>query len=347
MEPTRTYGPIADLVASIDERLASAKRGLVDGLGSAGPELDSARGRRMPSLILLLSAECAGGAGPRSISMATVAEFTHAASVFHDAVMDDAALQRRPSEAGFDRRNQISILLGDYLLSHALSVLVAEKNLALLPDLIGVVARMCDGQARELGARGRAIPEAEYLEILRAKAGSLPAFCGKAGALTAGGSEEWADALEAFGERFGIAFHINGEVTDVMEGDADPRAAERVLGADRGLTLPLSLVARNGRRDRGALERIRQEGEHSPGDMKTVCQLAESTGAISRCRELVDTWLAAAHEQLATLPESEAVRQLVRASADLCGRRPHAATDSREPSLGPAPGQALHAQEGR
>jgi geranylgeranyl pyrophosphate synthase len=212
--------------------------------------------------------------------------------------------------------NQTSILLGDYLFAAAFGALAANGNNAFMSELMDVVARMCEGQVRFLRARGSFLSTPEYLDLLRRKSGSLADFCARAGGQTAGGSAELSEALGAFGERFGVAFHLAGEILDLVEGDGSVIA--RVLGPDRGFTLPLALTAQAGQDERAALVAITGKTELSSEDLKEVRRLAEASGALYQCRGIVDSWLQEALDQLAPIPETDAKRLLERIAVDLC-----------------------------
>jgi octaprenyl-diphosphate synthase len=289
------------------------------GVGAARPSPRTARCSRVQPLVLLLSAECGAGAGARSVSLATVVELIHAASLVHDGVLDDGIREGRAPAGRVKSANQTAVLLGDYLLATAFSALGADGNMAFLSDLMSVVAQMCEGQVNLLRSRGSFIAAPDYLDILRMRAGSLTAFCAKAGMLTADGSREWADALGRFGERFGVAFHIAEEILDLVGDDSDGSATGRVFGPDRWFVFPLVQTAQAGSAERATLAAIAEKGEYSPKDLSVVRRLAEDTGALSRCWEIVHSWLDDALEHLELLPETEARTLLARTATDLCG----------------------------
>ncbi len=326
--------PLTDLISQVEEEVQRAEMEFMYGAGAARPSLGMARGSRVQPLVLLLSAECGGGAGARSVSLAKVVEFIHAASMAHDGVLDDGIREGAAPASRVRSASQTAILLGDYLLATAFSALGSDGNMAFLSDLMSVVAQMCEGQVRLLRSRGRFIAAPDYLDILRMRAGSLTAFCAKAGMLTADGPREWADALGRFGERFGVAFHIAEEILDLVEDDPEGSATGRVFGPDRWFVFPLVQVAQAGSAERAALAAIAEKGEYSEKDLGVMRQLAEDTGALSRCWEIVQSWLGDALEHLEVMPETEARTLLTRTATDLCGVRQHAATERVRSSAG-------------
>lgn len=316
---------LAGSILQVKDEVERTATEFMYGVGAARPSLGTARSSYVQPLVLLLAAECGGGAGARSVSLAKVIEYIHAASLVHDEVLDDVV---REGSAPADRvrlASQAALLLGDYLLATAFSALEADRNMAFLPDLMSAVARTCEGQIRLLRSRGGFIAAPDYMDILRMRAGSLSAFCAKAGMLTADGPQQWADALGRFGEGFGVAFHVAEEILDLVEDDAGGSAAGRVFGPDRWFVLPLVKVAEAGRAERATLAAIAEKGEYSEKDLDVVRRLAEDTGALSRCWEIVQHWLDDALAHLEVLPETEAKTLLAQTAADLCGVRQHAA----------------------
>lgn len=333
MELEYAANPLSGLVAEVEDTVRRAWVKLIREMGTLCQDPLTARDSGVRPLLLLLAAECGGGITARSSSLATVVEFLYVASVFHHEVSDSHVGGDRGPDEEAKRRSQTSILLGDYLLATALSSLAADENMEFLPDLMGVTARMCKGEVGFLLARGSFLEVPDYLDLVEMKAGSLTAFCARAGLLTADDPPEWAEALGAFGERFGVAFHIIGEILDLEE-CSEPSAAKRLYGASRGFGLPLVLAAQAGQYERAALATIGEKDECSSDDLDMVRQLVETSGALSRCWEMADEWLSAALNPLTSLPDSKAKQLLIETATDLCRRQQRTAAERLGSSRG-------------
>lgn len=272
----------------------------------------SGRGKRLRPSLLLLSAECAGGATESSVAMAGVTEVVHTASLAHDDVVDDAAARRGRRSANAVWGNKLSVLLGDYLVARAFAMVPEEDRGRYVMDLTRVATRMCEGQMRELRAVGRVMEEGEYFEVVREKTGSLFRFCGEVGARTAGGPEAWATALGEFGERFGVAFQIADDVLDLMGTEGESGKPEARDLAEGKVTLPLMAAAELGGEEvRAEIERIVRSGSATGEEVEWARRTAESTGAIGYCWEQVRKRLETAQEQLMVVPESGAKEALM------------------------------------
>jgi heptaprenyl diphosphate synthase len=217
--------PVTD--AALAERLATRMTAVEEALGGhvrsragfvteAARHLMEAGGKRFRPLLVLLAAET--GDRPDSdevITAACVVELTHLASLYHDDVMDEAALRRGAESANARWDNHVAILTGDFLFSKS-SELTAELG----PDAVRIQAqtftRLVEGQILETVTPGPGEdPLAHYLEVVAGKTGSLIATSARYGARFGGASREVEEALTAYGEMVGSAFQLSDDILDI------------------------------------------------------------------------------------------------------------------------------------
>ena len=117
--------PVTDdaLAARLRERMAAVEEALFEHASSRAPfvteaarHLLAAGGKRFRPLLVLLAAEA--GDRPDSdevLTAACVVEITHVGSLYHDDVMDEAALRRGADSANSRWDNLVAILTGDFL----------------------------------------------------------------------------------------------------------------------------------------------------------------------------------------------------------------------------------------
>jgi len=315
-EIIEAYPLLAELLGQVEAGLQGAWEGDAEFLRRAAQEVLSGPGKRLRPSLLLLSAECSGGANERSVAVASVVEIVHTASLIHDDVVDESQSRRGRRSARALWGSKLSVLLGDYLIARAFRLLPEQDHRELSTRLAEVARRMCDGQIRELRNAWRHVTEAEYLEIVAAKTGSLFGFCGGAGALTAGASLEAAAALARFGERFGVAFQLADDILDFVgtNGRSGKPAGRDFL--EGKLTLPLILMAeRGGVEVREHLTRVMEARAVCLDELETVREMARATGAVEDAWGRFEEWLADTREQLALLPDTPARQALL----DLAG----------------------------
>jgi len=312
------YPGLAALLTRVDAGVPRVREGDGHFLGLLARQAVSGRGKRLRPSVLLLSAECAGGATDSTIALAGAVELVHSASLVHDDVVDEAPSRRGGRSANSLWGNKVSVLLGDYLLAQALAMIPGGKREWFVPELAEVAARMCAGQVTELRAAGKPLTEADYLDIARAKTGCLFGFCGRAGARTGGGSEALAEALYAFGERFGVAFQLADDILDLVGTDGRSGKPEGRDIAERKFTLPLIMAAEmGGRALAGELVALLGRDEILSEHVLRVRELVESAGAVELAWGRVRKWLAAARRELEPVPDGESRTALAAACGEL------------------------------
>ncbi|MBY9074588.1 polyprenyl synthetase family protein [Nocardioides sp. WL0053] len=181
----------------------------------AARHLMHAGGKRFRPLLVLLAAETGDPAGDGVVTSACVVELTHLASLYHDDVMDEAALRRGAESANARWDNLVAILTGDFLFSKS-----SELTARLGADAVRIQAetftRLVEGQILEtLGPGEDEEPLAHYLRVVAGKTGSLIATSARYGARFSGAPLEVEEALTAYGERVGTAFQLSDDILDI------------------------------------------------------------------------------------------------------------------------------------
>jgi octaprenyl-diphosphate synthase len=225
------YAPVATELAEVERRLAGELRSdypFVDELVRYGCLLGGKRMR--PALLLLVAKAIAGRVNEAHLTLATVVEMIHTATLVHDDVLDEAAMRRHLATVNSRWDNEASVLLGDFLFSHAF-YLASTLDSTLGCRRIGRATNIvCEGELRQKGSRGNfLLPEQEYLEIIEAKTAELTAVSARLGAEFAGASEHVAVEMDGFGRDLGIAFQIADDLLDVQ---GEEQSTGKSLGTD-------------------------------------------------------------------------------------------------------------------
>jgi len=227
----------------VEKALAGHVRSRAGFVTEAASHLMEAGGKRFRPLLVLLAAEA--GDDPDSydvVTAACVVELTHLASLYHDDVMDEAALRRGAESANARWDNHVAILTGDFLFSKS-SELTAELG----PDAVRIQAQtftqLVEGQIMEtVPPRPGEDPLAHYLDVVAGKTGSLIATAARYGARFGGASREVEEALTAYGEIVGSAFQLSDDILDIA---SDTVESGKTPGTDlrEGVpTLPVLLA---------------------------------------------------------------------------------------------------------
>jgi heptaprenyl diphosphate synthase len=208
-------------VGEVEAQLSAAVDSPEKLVAEAAAHLLNAGGKRFRPLLVMLSAEFGDSSHPDVARSAVVVELTHLATLYHDDVMDEAALRRGAPSANSRWDNSVAILIGDFLFAQA-SDLVADLG----PEAVRIQARtfsrLVRGQIREtIGPDADEDALAHYLGVVADKTGSLIATSALFGAKMAGAPTDVQETLTEFGERIGAAFQLADDIIDVASETGD------------------------------------------------------------------------------------------------------------------------------
>jgi heptaprenyl diphosphate synthase len=303
----------ADL-ASVEARMTQALSPDDPFLAQVAQHLAKAGGKRLRPALSVASAR-AGGADvtPDVVDGAVAVELVHQGSLYHDDVMDSADLRHGVESANRRWGNLISILTGDFLLARA-SEMAAALGSEVAGLLASTIARMCEGQVRELGdAFNTARSEESYLASIGGKTAALWSASCRTGGLTAGLPREQVEALTTYGWSFGMAFQICDDVLDVI-------GSEHELGKPAGNDLmegvyTLPVIRALAEPECGAELRPLLGGPLEVPERNKAREIVRSSQGVSTALDVADRFAAEARQAAESLGGTAAA-----ALADLPGR---------------------------
>ena len=207
---------LVERLARIEELLVEHCQGRTAYVSRAATHLMMAGGKRFRPLLVLLAAE--SGPHPDAdevLTAACVVELTHVASLYHDDVMDEAALRRGADTANARWDNHVAILTGDFLFGRS-----SELTADLGPDAVRIqaqtFARLVEGQILEtVKPEPEEDPLEHYLEVVAGKTGSLISTSARYGGMFGGARPEVVEALRAYGEIVGSTFQLSDDILDI------------------------------------------------------------------------------------------------------------------------------------
>jgi octaprenyl-diphosphate synthase len=279
------------------------------------------RGKMFRPTLALLSSAATGRSEPRATTLAAVVELMHLATLVHDDSVDHSVLRRGLPTVNSLFSHQVSVIMGDFLYSRALTALVAMGDLEILKIVTNVANELTIGEMRQLGAvDALAFSEDEYYALIRSKTASLIGGACESGALC--GAPEFRAPLAQYGERLGMAFQIADDILDYTED-------ESVTGKPSGLDLrehkvTLPLIAALGRVS--AAERARIDelfAAEAPSDelIADVIEIVKRNGGIEYARGRGGAFASDAERALHVLPEGPVRMALTDAIAYVMDRR--------------------------
>jgi octaprenyl-diphosphate synthase len=263
-----------------------------------------AKGKMVRPTLLLLSSNVDGAPEPRATALAAVAELIHLATLVHDDAVDHSVMRRGRPTINALFSHQVSVIMGDFLYSRALSELVRLGDMEPLAVFTAASNALTLGEMRQLAALDAlAFSEQDYDTLIESKTASLFAAACEVGALC--GSQRHRKALTMFGQRLGMAFQVADDLLDYTE-------AQETIGKPTGLdlrehkvTLPLIFALRT--MSPGARRRVDALFANPDPDDAIIAEVVEivrEEGGLEYARRRGEEFAQEAEEALSSIPES-------------------------------------------
>lgn len=275
-------------------------------LADAARHLLAMKGKMFRPTLVLLSSEVAGNAMPRAVVTAAVVELVHLATLVHDDSVDHSLLRRGMPTINAIFGDQVSVIMGDFLYSTALTQLISLDDMRALRALVDASTQMTVGELRQLaGQSPLEASEEDYEVLIRSKTASLMSAACRVGALC--GAEEHADALSAYGDALGMAFQITDDLIDYTEATETTGKPSGNDLREHKATLPLIWALR--KMPPGSRARVEALFSSTEPDSTAVAEVAAivvETGGLDYARQRVAEYAARAAAALVGLPRTEA-----------------------------------------
>ncbi len=211
---------IVDGLALVEKSLGEAAQAEEALLAEASRHLIEAGGKRFRATLVLLAAQFGDPHDERVVPAAVAIELTHLATLYHDDVMDEAAIRRGHPSANSRWTNTIAILTGDFLFARA-SQILADLGDEAIRIQAETFSRLVSGQIAEtLGPAPGQDPLAHYLRVVELKTASLIATAGRFGAMFSGAPADIAARMEPACAAIGTAWQLSDDILDVASESA-------------------------------------------------------------------------------------------------------------------------------
>ena len=235
----KIYQPVRAQLKQVDRIIQQATLSRSHLIPEISAHLTQGGGKRIRPTLLIATARACGYRGQRTATLGAAIELLHTATLLHDDVVDGSERRRGRPSAHTIFGNSASILVGDYILARAVSLVMKDGNLDYARPLAFVTVQLAEGEAAQLARRGTVPKEKEYLSIITDKTALLFSVACQMGATVAGASKAKVKSLRNYGLNFGIAFQLIDDCLDYLPG---PGGAGKDWGRDLNegkVTLPL------------------------------------------------------------------------------------------------------------
>jgi octaprenyl-diphosphate synthase len=300
------FAPIAADLEETERILKSTLHQPQPGVARLINHLAHYRGKRLRPALLLLTAQACGSVRPAHHLLAAVVEMIHTATLVHDDVLDSASTRRHVATVNASWGNQASILLGDYLFTHAFHLSSMLGDVRACRIIGDATNRVCCGELHQVTERGNLdLGEDAYFSMIDGKTAELTSCACRLGAMYADSTHDIVEGMARFGRNLGLAFQIADDLLDLV---GEERAAGKSLGTDldqKKLTLPLIhyFAQATPAQKAKALAILDAAANHK---RENLCPLLEATGSIDYARRRAEEFANLAAAELAHLAPSEA-----------------------------------------
>ncbi len=310
---------LADLTDCIGEELQQVDRRFHTELGSdmrcvnqLVKHVSRFRGKMLRPCLVLLTGKALGPLNDAHITLATVVEMVHMATLVHDDVLDEAELRRKGATINHLRGNEAAVMLGDYLISHSYHLCSSLDSQFASRAIARVTNQVCEGELLQIDNRNNwDLDEETYLQIITRKTAVLTAVCCSLGTKVSGASDALVNKMENFGLWLGQAFQIQDDILDIV---GSTSLVGKTLGIDaqKGkMTLPMIHFMRTAPQEHRDLLRSLLAGNDADKNER-IRNLISPSRSLDFARDRAKQLVNLARAALAHLPDTEARRMLDR-----------------------------------
>ena len=200
-------------------RIFEAERGEPDKLYDTALHILQAGGKRIRSLLVILSCEAVGGTIEDALPFAVATEYVQTASLIHDDVVDDGETRRGVESTHKKYGNHMAIIAGDLLIAQAVKLVSQIASPELMKVMSDSGIKMCEGEASDIltyFTSPKLLTKESYFDTVRRKTVSFMRAATNTGGMVGGASAEQLEILDRFSEQMGYAFQIRDDILDII-----------------------------------------------------------------------------------------------------------------------------------
>jgi len=244
---------LADLARLVQPYLEQVEKRIAQQAASFDPAIEGyvvyavgSRGKRLRPLLALLAAGASGRINSDHVDLAVIVELIHIATLVHDDVMDEAVRRRAQPTANARWGNSLSVLLGDCLFAHALTLSTNFENADIGRAIARTATTVCSGEMIQTQRRfDLNLTVEDYFQIVEMKTGSLFSAAAELAAVISEAEPNVVETFKTFGVQVGTAYQIYDDCIDLAGNES---VTGKTLGTDlrKGkFTLPVLIFLRS------------------------------------------------------------------------------------------------------
>lgn len=302
----RVQAPVRDRLDDVTGEMWRAVATDAPLVAQMSAHLMAMRGKMFRPTLVLLSSSVDDHPDASAVTLAAAVELIHLATLVHDDAIDHSVLRRGMPTLNSLFSHQISVIMGDFLYSSALTRLVSAGNLDALRALTRASTDMTIGELRQLAVTSPlSFSEDDYFTLIRSKTASLISAACEIGTLC--GAREHRETLARFGEQLGMAFQITDDLIDYTEAATTTGKPTGIDLREHKMTLPLiAALPSMSPGERSSVESLFAAKTPDDRAIAEVIGIVTSRGGLDYARDAASHRAAEAAKTLEALPDTVA-----------------------------------------
>ena len=297
--------PISDYMPRFEEVYHNTLKSQVKIINTVIKYISRKKGKQLRPAICLLSSKLCGEPSENTFRAAALIEMIHVATLIHDDVVDDAYLRRGWPSVNRVWKNKLSILVGDFMFSKALTNMIQIKDFDALNILSSTAERLSQGEILQIEkVIKKDMTEEIYYEMVSDKTASLFSSACELGCITVVNDDERRLALSAFGEKFGLVFQIRDDLLDII-GNVDALGKPTAFDLKKNIqTLPLIHIFN--KLSKNKINKLKNKLRYhlKRSEIPKIRQLIRDEGGVEFAEQQIQRISGEAKEDLNIFPDS-------------------------------------------
>src|SRR6266850_2594727 len=245
--------PLARVTQLVQPQLDQVEKRIIKQATAFDPAIEGyvtyaigGHGKRLRPLVALLAGGATGQINTGHVDLAVIVELIHIATLVHDDIMDEAERRRAQPTVNARWGNSLSVLLGDCLFAHALTLSTNFENSDIGRAIARTATTVCSGEMIQTQRRfDLNLTVEDYLRIVQMKTGSLFSAAAELAAVISEADPKLIATFKNFGFQIGTAYQIYDDCVDLAGSES---VTGKTLGTDlrKGkFTLPVLIFLRS------------------------------------------------------------------------------------------------------
>ena len=297
--------PISDYMPRFETVYRNTLKSNVSIINTVITYISRRKGKQLRPALCLLSAKLCGEPSENTYKAAALIEMIHVATLIHDDVVDDSHIRRGLPSVNKVWKNKVSILVGDYMFSKALTNMIQIKDFDALEILSSTAERLSQGEILQIEkVITKKMTEEIYFKMVSDKTASLFSAACELGCLTVIEDVEKRKALSKFGEKFGLVFQIRDDLLDII-GNVNTLGKPTAFDLKKNIqTLPLIHIFNKLSKAEALKLKLKLSYYLKFSDMNAIRQLIRDEGGIEFTERQVQRLSNEARDDLSIFPDS-------------------------------------------